>query len=51
MCWVPPWTVPYAILIFVFYLWYMGIYLSFTHEEMEVERTSSLFKVTLTGQY
>lgn len=47
--WVLYWAIPYAILIFAFYLWYMGIYLYFTHEETEVERPSSFFKVTLTG--
>lgn len=40
-------AIPYVILIFkAFYLWYLGVYLYFTHEEIEVEGPSVLFKMT-----
>lgn len=47
VCWVLYCAIPYVILIFkAFYLWYLGIYLYFTHEEIEVEGPSGLFRMT-----
>ena len=50
--WTTRGSPPRVIWIFqAFYLWYMGIYFYFTHEEIVIEKWNGLLKMTLTGRY